>query len=300
LATAAATGEAGHTSGATPLPSPAAVTPNSNPTLPSDASAAELRFRVLDQFPDLFFCDPDFYPVARADETDLARQRFPDLQADTAEFQAILEHNGLGGMTAFTDEQKLLIYREHKRLAAIQFQPSGAAYQFQLQTEDENNQGHLITGTIDASGYVMVLQDKPSIATCPICLAAFTPIDTPQGPVAVETLRPGDLVWTLDASGERQAVPILQMVRVLVPADHQLVHVVLDDGRQLWASPDHPTADGRRLVELQPGDSLDGDRVAWIGHLPYNLPATYDLLPSGSTGYYWAGGILVASTLTEE
>jgi len=296
-ATAAATAAASRTPDAAPLASPAAATAIPNPQKASGASAAELKYRVLDQFPNHFFCDPDFYPVARSDEADLARQRFPDLTADTAEFQAILEHNGLGGLTEFTDEQKLFIYREHKRLAAVLFQPSGTDYQFQLQTGAEDNQGSLITGTIDANGTVSMVQRQPIIPTCPICLASYTPIDTPQGPVAVEALRPGDLVWTMEASGERAAAPILQMVRVLVPADHQMVHVVLGDGRQLWASPGHPTADGRRLADLHLGDLLDGERISWIGRLPYRLPATYDLLPSGSSGTYWAGGILVASTL---
>jgi hypothetical protein len=31
---------------------------------------------VLDQFPDFFFCYPDFYPIAREDEMVLAQQRF--------------------------------------------------------------------------------------------------------------------------------------------------------------------------------------------------------------------------------
>jgi hypothetical protein len=33
---------------------------------------------------------------------------------------------------------------------------------------------------------------------------------------------------------------------------------------------------------------------------PYDHPATYDLLPSGATGFYWADGILIGSTLANK
>lgn len=46
------------------------------------------------------------------------------------------------------------------------------------------------------------------------------------------------------------------------------------------------------------GDVLDGALVATVEYVPYNSGATYDLLPSGSTGLYWANGILLKSTLT--
>ena len=98
------------------VPFPTPEPPTAIPTLPSSSlSPTELKYRVLDEFPDFFFCDPDFYPIAREDELTLALQRFPELQANAEEFQTILKHTGLGGMTTFTDDQKLLIYREHKR-----------------------------------------------------------------------------------------------------------------------------------------------------------------------------------------
>jgi Hint domain-containing protein len=37
-----------------------------------------------------------------------------------------------------------------------------------------------------------------SLATQPVCYAKGTLIDTPNGPTPVESLKPGDLVWTLD------------------------------------------------------------------------------------------------------
>src|SRR5690242_297992 len=53
-----------------PSPTLEPVTPI--PTLPSSTlSPTELKYKVLEKFPDFFFCDPDFYPVARDDEMSL-------------------------------------------------------------------------------------------------------------------------------------------------------------------------------------------------------------------------------------
>ena len=89
----------------------------------------------------------------------------------------------------------------------------------------------------------------------------------------------------------------MQVASVQVPATHEVVHVALSDGRQVWASPGHPTADGRRLGALQIGDPLDGGRIVRFERVQYGLAATYDLLPAGGTGRYWADGILLGSTL---
>ena len=106
----------------TEAPFPTPEPPTAIPPLPSSSlSPTELKYRVLEEFPDFFFCDPDFYPIARDDELTLALQRFPELQANAEEFQTILKQNELGGATTFTDDQKLLIYRDHKKLSAVYF-----------------------------------------------------------------------------------------------------------------------------------------------------------------------------------
>jgi hypothetical protein len=279
-------------------PSPTPVPATSLPTLPaSSLSPTELKYQVLDQFPDFFFCDPDFYPIAREDETVLAQQRFPELQANQEEFQAILSRNGISGVTTFTEEQKLLIYREHKKLIAIFFEVVGDTYRFQIQTGAEGQQGSFITGTIDANGSIEIQKQESSFPSCPICLAAGMLIDTPSGAVFVENLRVGDLVWTMNAAGERVPATISRTTHVPVPASHQIVHVILDDGREFWASAGHPTVEGQRLGDVKLNDLLDGARVVVIERLPYNGTATYDLLPSGDTGFYWANGVLMGSTL---
>ena len=77
-----------------------------------------------------------------------------------------------------------------------------------------------------------------------------------------------------------------------------MIRVVLGDGRAVLASPGHPTGDGRRVGELNPGDLLDGSRVTTTESMPY-LGDTWDLLPLSSTGEYWANAVLLGSTLRQ-
>jgi hypothetical protein len=72
---------------------------------------------------------------------------------------------------------------------------------------------------------------------------------------------------------------------------------VLTDGRELFASPGHPLADGRPIGSITAGDAVDGAVVMSADRVPYGSGTTFDLLPSGPTGRYWAEGIPLASTL---
>ena len=76
-----------------------------------------------------------------------------------------------------------------------------------------------------------------------------------------------------------------------------MVHLILNDGRDLFVSPGHPTIDGRTVGDLVSGEIYDGATIISTMHVPYGEGATYDLLPSGDTGFYWANGILIGSTL---
>ncbi|HEX9988453.1 MAG TPA: hypothetical protein VGE45_08255 [Chloroflexia bacterium] len=137
---------------------------------------------------------------------------------------------------------------------------------------------------------------------CRSCLAGDTLIDTPNGLMPVIDLREGMLVWTEGSdggtSGPRQIATVLKTSRTEVPAGHQMVHLALADGRELLASPGHPLADGRPLGTLSNGDFINGTRVVNAERVPYEEDYTYDILPSGGTGTYWANGILIGSTLT--
>ncbi len=263
-----------------------------------ELSPTELKYRLIDTFGPPLYCDRDFYPVGR-DEQQAALTQFPGIAQDTAAFSAILRRQGLDAGSTFTPQQKLAIYRDYKKLQAIALEPSGAKYAFALTASQPTGglKGDRIEGLIDRRGAMEVRQRTPTSLICPICLGEGTHIDTPGGPVRVTDLRAGMAVWTIDGSGARRLGTILETAQVPAPAGHQMVHLVLDDGRSLFASPGHPTADGRRLGELAPGDRLDGAQVITAELVPYPGAATFDLLPSGETGAYWADGILIASTL---
>ncbi len=257
----------------------------------------ELKYLLISNFDQVFYVDPDFYPVAReGQEEKNSLEQFPIISANTTEFSAILKHLGLPNKGEYTNEEKLRIYREHKKLTlAVEVTASGDTYHFILRVGE--GQGERIEGTITRSGEIQVLKREPSFNTYPICLAKGTLIDTPSGPVPVEQFRKGMTVWTVDDSGKRIAAAVVETAVTSVPSSFQVVMVRLDDGRTVTASWSHPTVEGRALGNYQVGDTLDGALVIAVEHVIYNGDATHDLLPAGSTGLYWANGILLKSTL---
>jgi hypothetical protein len=267
------------------------------PVPPVEYTQPELSYLLLSQFDNVFWCDPDFYPVARSgQEEQNAVQQFSSIRADEAEFSAIVEHLGLPDKAEYTDAEKLQIYREYKKLKyGVQLTPAGNAYAFTLRVDE--GQGERIEGTITSSGAIKVLKREPSFNTCPICLIKGTLIDTPGGQIAIEDLREGMTVWTLDGMGRRTTGVVVKTASTTISSSFLVVRVTLDDSRTVAASPGHPTADGRVLGDYQAGDILDGASVVTVEYEVYRGSATYDFLPSGTTGLYWANHILLKSTL---
>jgi hypothetical protein len=132
---------------------------------------------------------------------------------------------------------------------------------------------------------------------CPICLSEDTVIDTPNGRVNIKDLKVGMSVFTQDDSGKKQIVTISKTGKTLTLPGHKMVHLILDDNRELYVSQNHPTADGRLFGKLALGDIIDGSKIKSTELVSYNGTYTYDILPSGGTGFYWANGILAGSTL---
>lgn len=280
-----------------PIPTPS---PTPSPTPVAELSGAALRYLLLDQFAPISWCDPDFYPIAHGDEQQLAEQRLAEIQADEPTYLAIANRLGLDASASPTAEETLAIYREWKQLNAVALQPFDGSFAFDLISESNVGQGLGVrsAGTIDGQGAIsLALQEQAFLTACPICLARGTLIDTPDGAVTVENLRVGDLVWTLGPDGDRVAAPLALIGATPVPASHQVVHLVLDDGRALFVSPGHLTADGRKVGDLRAGDKLDGAVVVSAERVAYSGDATFDILPDGASGAYWANGVLLGSTL---
>jgi hypothetical protein len=249
----------------------------------------ELKYRVIAKAGTPAYCGP---PVARQGwEQQQAAADFPAIKADAETYQAILAHAHPAGDESSADYQ-LAVWREWKQLQAVRMTQSGSGYDFEVFT------GHsLVQGTVDATGNVAIASTKPAAINCPICLAAATLIDTPRGQVRVTDLRLGDPVWTVLADGSREASVVTALGSVPFPFGHDAVQLRLADGRTVTASAGHPTAAGTAIGNLRPGDRLDGSTVVSATTVRLNDGATYDFLPSGPTGDYWANGILLGSTL---
>jgi hypothetical protein len=268
---------------------------------PSPLPTAELKYRVLDAGGRIEFCDPDFYPIARADEEVLAKARIGDIQKDADTYAAITRRVGA---------DTLAVYREWKALNALRLEPfvsSATSWSFAYRSIGKgaspspvSKQGPFfqVEGTVDVYGKVDITKSAAAgPVPCPICLAAGTRIATPRGEVAIERLRVGDTVWTLDGSGQRVAMPLVEVGRTPVPPTHEVVVLVLSDGRAVRASPGHPATDGKRVGDLRAGQEFDGARIVSVERERYASGFTFDVLPAGATGAYWANDIPLASTL---
>jgi len=279
---------------------PACAGPAGAPQATTRLPLVELKYAVFEQIGRPWYCDPDFYPIARADEKDLARERLPEMQADP-DFRAILVHNGIAPGAALTDDQLLAVYHDWKDLARLELAPVAGsdAYGFSglIRPRNDDKQGQRIDLRVSPAGRVTVIhREKTDPPMCPICLAETTLIDTLRGQVRVTELRVGDLVWTVDERARRVTAPLAAAASLAAPIGHEVVLVTLADGRSVAASPGHPLADGRLMGALAVGDPLDGSRVSAVVRLPYR-GRTYDVLPAGPTGAYWADGVLLRSTL---
>ena len=131
---------------------------------------------------------------------------------------------------------------------------------------------------------------------CPVCLPGEARIATPGGERAVSSLRAGDAIWTLDLAGERVVGRVRHAGSTLFSGPHHVVRVTLADGRVGAASGGHRTATGALLSELGPGDALSGSVVVRTERTPMAGDRTFDVLPSGPTGAYWADGVVLRSS----
>ena len=264
-------------------------------------SSAEVRLSLIAQLGPRWYCDPDEYPVVHGTGQERAIERWPELQAENELMRAIAARLGIDVDRPLGDADKLVIYRQWKVAASIPLEvadPSHYRFDYLAQPVAGATEGLHTAGTIDDHGTISVdqraLEAEPP---CPICLSVGTLIDTPEGPIAVDRVRLGDPVWTFDRDGRRITGTVIALGSTRAPAGHRVVRLVLEDGRSVTASPGHPTADGRLLGDLRVGDVVDGSSVAGADVLAYASDETFDLVVSGPTGLYLAGGIPLGSTL---
>lgn len=130
------------------------------------------------------------------------------------------------------------------------------------------------------------------------CLPSYALISTPGGERTISQLCEGDSVWTADEYGEKIAAPVLLTNKVRVENNHQMLRIELSDGRIIEVTPEHPSnEEGLEIDQYESGDLLDGSYVTKKEFFIYTEEFTYDILPKGNTGKYWANEILIGSTL---
>jgi hypothetical protein len=247
----------------------------------------------------LAYCDPDQYPVARLDPLAAAQARFPVIKADGAAFAAILGHEHLSADQHFTSAELIAINTDYKQVQAIDLTKAAGGYGFDVRVPQAGSDVGVwrLQGTVTPQGRVTISRrEVASRPICPICLAAGDLIATPIGPIPIQDVRVGMPVWTTDLKGRRIAAVVVETGNMPAPIGHEVVNLSLADGRTVAASPGHPTADGRPVGALEPGDHYDGSVVVTARLIPYQ-GTTWDLLPSGPTATYFANGILLGSTL---
>ena len=151
-----------------------------------------------------------------------------------------------------------------------------------------------------------VVSDTPqcvntSDGTCPrgcklcVCANPATPIETPDGARPISELKVGDLVYSVEHDTIVPS-PIVE-IRRRPAKGHVVPQVAFSNGQIVQISGQHPTADGRTFAQLQAGDMLGSLSVTSVEWVTYEQPYTYDILPATDTGYYFAAGAMIGSTL---
>jgi len=290
-----------------PTPEPTGQPTPSPTTLPGPTGGplgvAELRLVLIDALGPRWYCDPDEYPVSQGTEQERAIERWPELQAENELLRAIAKRLSIDVDGQVTDAQKLAIYRQWKVAVSVELPLVGEGryrFDYLAQPAPGGSEGKRTAGVIADTG-VSTIEHEAAAGEpmCPICLARGTLIDTPGGPVAVERLGLGDSLWTLDRAGRRVTGTVIAYGSTEAPPDHAVIRLVLEDGRSVTASSGHPLADGRLIGDLRTGDAVDGSQVVGVTREPYPGGTTFDLVVSGETGLYLAGGIPIGSTLDQ-
>lgn len=128
--------------------------------------APRLRYRLIDQFGPVRFCDPDCMgPCNLLREKKNAEEAFPLIRKDAETFRAITEHLGLEALHEFSAEQRLSIYREYKNLSrGVSLEIEGKSQRFKIA---EGN-GFRVEGVVSPQGEITVREKTPARVFCPL------------------------------------------------------------------------------------------------------------------------------------
>jgi intein/homing endonuclease len=142
------------------------------------------------------------------------------------------------------------------------------------------------------------------------CLPNTARILTSQGEEKIDNLQIGDSVYTFNNIDGKILAPIIQVIKTPVQKEYIMIKITLEEGRSVQASSKHPIPIERKYAnssvnqfeellfsDIKKGDHIDNSKVVSIEFVKYNGEFTYDILPAGESGYYWADEVLIGSTL---
>ena len=169
-----------------PLPSivPTQSTMEEPETSPiSSLTPTELKYRLRAEFDDkIFLCGPPV--VAASSDSSSLDEQFTMIRQDEEVFRTILQHNDLSLSGPWSDQEKIIVIREHNILSAVTLQPSGDEYRFSLwvpndgtieltQEPVEDTEPQMpknvisIEGFIDQTGVISIIAKEPFFYECP-------------------------------------------------------------------------------------------------------------------------------------
>ena len=124
----------------------------------------DLRYRLIDKFGSVQFCDPDCPSSCRLiGEREHAEAAFPQIRSQEPTFHAIVQRLGLGTKGEFSGEQKLSVYREYKKLhCGMSLAMPSENHKFEFVAD-----GFRVEGMISRKGEITVTNKAPAAVICP-------------------------------------------------------------------------------------------------------------------------------------
>jgi hypothetical protein len=131
----------------------------------SPLTQAAAKEALLARLGPLVYCDPDYYPVARADEASAATEHLAEMRADTAAWAAIAAHLGFDPSSTPSGDGLLAAYREWKMLRGLALTTSGDGWGFDARfggTGPDASASPSVTHVVAAPRLVEILQQPVS------------------------------------------------------------------------------------------------------------------------------------------
>src|SRR6266700_2891829 len=122
-------------------------------------TAPQLRYRLIDRFGPLRFCDFDCAgPCGPSSGQKHAEELFPKIREDAEAFRAIVRRLGLEKTHDLSREQQIAVYFEYEKLVCgMTLDRQGDAYRFKLLAAN----GLRVEGRIKQNGEVTILEQEP-------------------------------------------------------------------------------------------------------------------------------------------